>query len=90
MLSQLFQYLLNSFHILFAFIFSIDEDIIEVHYHKNVEFFCQDLINVVLKCDRCIGQSKRHYLVFKMAIAAFKGHFLFIVFFDPHLIVTIG
>ncbi len=40
MLLQLLQHLLNSFYVLFAFIFSIDKDVIEVNYHKNMEFLC--------------------------------------------------
>ncbi len=75
---------------LFAFALSVDEDVIKVHYDKNVKLLCQDLVNVALECGRCIGQSKRHHLVFKIAIAGPKGRLLFIAFFDPHLMIGIG
>ncbi len=39
MLLKLLQHLSNGLHMLFAFTFSVDEDVIEVHYHENVEFF---------------------------------------------------
>ena len=90
MLLQLLQHSSNNFYMLFAFTFSIDKDIIKVYYHKNVEFLCYDFIDVALECGRCVGQSKKHHLVHKMAIAAFEGHFLFITFFDPHSIISIG
>ena len=73
----------------FTFAFGINEDVIGVHYHKNVEFFCHDLINVVLERSQYISQSKKHHLVFKIAIVALKGHLLFIAFSNPYLIIGI-
>ncbi len=75
---------------LFALAFSVDEDVIEIHYHKNVKFFGQDLVDVTLKRGRCVGQSERHDLVLEMAIAGTEGRLPFIAFFDPHLMVGIG
>ncbi len=49
MLLQLLQHLLNGFHMLFVFAFGIDEDVIKIHYHENVELFCKDLIDVAQK-----------------------------------------
>ena len=34
---------------LFAFALGIDKDVIEIHYHKNIELLCQDLINIALE-----------------------------------------
>ncbi len=90
MLLQLLQHLLKCLHVLFAFAFSIDENVIEVHYNKNVELFCQDLIDVTLKRDRYVGQSKRHELVHKVAIAGPESRLLFVAFLDPYLMVGIG
>ncbi len=73
-----------------SFTFGIDEGIIEVHYHKNVELLYQDLIDIALERSRYIGQSKKHHLVFEMAIAGPEGCFPFIAFSDPHLIVDIS
>ena len=90
MLLQLLQYLWNGLHVLLTFIFGVDDNIIEVHYHKNVKILCQDLVDIVLKCSRYIGQSKKHHLVLEMAIAALEDRFLFIAFSDLHLMVGIG
>ena len=74
---------------LFAFALGIDKNVIKVHYYKNIELFCQDLIDIALEYGQCIGQSKKHYLVFEMAITSPESHFLFITFPNPHLMVGI-
>ena len=75
---------------LFALTLSINKNVIEIHYHENVKLFGQDLIDVALKCGRCVSQSKKQNLVLKMAIAGPESHLLLIAFPDPHLIVGIG
>ena len=75
---------------LFVFAFGVDEDVIKVHYHKNVKLFCQNLIDVVLKHGQCIDQSKKYHLVLKMAIASFESHFSLIAFPNTFSIVGIG
>ena len=90
MLLQLLQHSLNSLYVLFAFAFGIDKDIIKVHYYKNIELFYQNLIDVALERGRYVYQSKRHYLVLKIAIADLEGCLSLIVFSDPHFMVDIG
>ncbi len=90
MLSQLFQHLLDNFHVLFSFAFGVDEIVIKIYYYENIEFFCQDLANVVLESGRCVGQSKRHYLVLKMVIVGPENCLPFITFSDSHLMVGIN
>ncbi len=75
---------------LFALTLSIDEDVIKIHYYEDVELFGQDLVDVTLKRDRCIGQSERHDLVLEMAVAGPEGRLPFVVFSDPHSMVGIG
>ncbi len=75
---------------LFALTLSVDEDVIEIHYYKDVELLDQDLVDVTLKHGRCIGQSERHDLVFEMAIADPEGRLPFVTFPDPHSMVGIG
>ncbi len=90
MLPQLVQHPLNGLYVLFTFALDVDEDVIEVYYYKNVELFCQDLVDVARKCGRYIGQSKRHDLIFKVTIVSLKGCLTFITFLDLHLMVGIG
>ena len=75
---------------LFAFVFNVDEDIIEIYYYKNVKLFCQDLVDTALERGRCIGQSKRHHLVFKILIASLEDRLPFVFLPNSHLIVGIG
>ena len=72
---------------LFAFAFGVDKDINQIYYYKNVELLYQNLVNISLKCDRYIGQSKRHQLILEIAIASPESCFLFIAFPNSHLIV---
>ncbi len=74
----------------FALILGVDEDVIEVHYDKNIELLYQNLVDVALECDRCVSQSKRYYLVLEMAIASLEGRLLFVAFPDSHSMVNIG
>ncbi len=90
MLLQLLQHLSNDFNILFSFTFNLDEDVIETYYYENVEFLYQDLINIALKSSWCICQSKKHHLIFEIAIAGSKDCFQFVTFSDPHPMIDIG
>ena len=39
----------NGINVGLAWVLSIDEDVIEVNNDKDIEFLCQDLVNIVLK-----------------------------------------
>ncbi len=75
---------------LFALVLSVDEDVIKIYYHRNVEVLYQDLVDVTLKYGRRVGQSKRHDLIFEVTIAGPEGYLLFIAFPDPHSMVGIS
>ncbi len=75
---------------LFTFALGVDEDVIEVHNHENVELLCQDCVDVALKRGRRVGQSKRHDLIFEVTITGPEGYLPFIIFSDPHSMVGIG
>ncbi len=90
MLPQLVKHPSDGLYVLFVFAFGVDEDVIKVHYHKNVEFFCQDLDDIILERNRCVSQSKRHDLIFEMVIAGPEGRLPFIAFPDLHSMVGIG
>ena len=75
---------------LFAFAFGVNKDVIEVHYHKNVKFFYQNLVDITLEYGQCIGQSKRYHLILKMAIASLQSRFPFITFPNLYSMVGVG
>ena len=49
----------NGVDVKLAWVVGIDEDVIKVNNDKNIEFLCQDLINIALKAGWCVGQPKR-------------------------------
>ena len=75
---------------LFIFDLNVDENVIEVYYHKNVELFYRELVDITLECGRCIDLSKRYHLVLKIVIADFEGPLLFVFFPNLYLMVGIG
>ena len=40
---------------LFSLALGVDKDVIEVHHHKNVELFRQDLVDIILEHSQYIG-----------------------------------
>ncbi len=75
---------------LFALALSVDKDVIEIHYYKDVELLGQDLVDVTLKRGQSVGQSERHDLVLEMAIAGPEGRVPFIAFPNPHSMIGIS
>ena len=71
----------------FALIFDVDEDIIQIHNNKDIKFFRKDLIDVALECCRSVGQSKKHYLIFEVAVSGPKSSFSLIFFANSHLVI---
>ena len=69
------------------FVINIDKNTIHIHNDKDIELFNKDLIDIFLKACQHICQSKKHYLVFKMAKPSFKNYLLFIFFANSHLMI---
>ncbi len=74
----------------FSLVFSVDENVIEVHDNKDVEFLRQDLVDVTLKHCCGVGQVKRNNLVLEMAVTGLADRLSFVAFPDPYLMIGIG
>ena len=74
----------------FALIFGVDEDIIQIHNDQDIEFFRKNLIDVALECCRSIVQSKKHYLIFEVAVSDPESSFPLISFANSHLVIGTG
>ena len=85
---QFFKNPSNGINVNLAWVFSLDDNIIKVKNDKNIEFFSQNLVNIALEAGPCIGEPKRHYLLFEMAISSLKSRFPFIALFYPHSMVS--
>lgn len=70
-----------------AFIFGINQDIIQGNNNQHNKFFYEDLINVTLKSGQGIKKSKKHYLILQMVVSNAKNCFIFIAYYYFHHIV---
>ena len=74
----------------FSFVFGVDENIIQIYNDKDIELFRKDLIDIALEGYRSVGQSKRYYLILKVAVSGLEGSFPLISFANSHLVIGIG
>ena len=74
----------------FALIFGVDEDIIQIHNDKDIELFREDLIDVALECYWSVGQSKRHHLIFEVAVSGPESSLPLISFANSHPVIGTG
>ena len=77
-------------NITFSLVFGVDENIIQIYNDKDMEFFRKDFIKVALEYCRSVGQSKRHHLIFKVAVSSPKSSLPLIFFANSHLVVSTG
>ena len=71
----------------FAFILGVNEHIIQIHNDKGIELFYYDLIDVVLEYCRSIGQSKRHHLIFEVAVSGPESSLPLIFLANSYLVI---
>ena len=65
-------------------IINIDEDVDQINHDKDVKRFSKNLINISLESCQCIYQSKKHYLILKVAIPCLKRDLSFVSLADSH------
>lgn len=70
-------------------IVDVDQNIIKVHYNKNVKFSIKDLIYIALKTAWCIGKTKRYDLIFEVDILNLKSSLLFVIFLNFYLKISV-
>ena len=63
-----FRNLLDSFHVILAYIFIIYQDVIKIHDNKNIKFFHLDFINVALKVGKSVEKTEKYDLVLEIAV----------------------
>ena len=69
---------------------SLVQDIVQIHYDKDVKLFSKDFINVALKTGRGNGEFQKHDLILKVAVPNTKNCLSFIAFSNSHLVVGTG
>ena len=88
--AQLVKNLTYCLDMAFALIFGVDEDIIQIHNDKDIKLFRENLIDIALKCCQSVGQSKRHYLIFEVAVSGPESSLLLISFVNSHTVIGTG
>ena len=74
----------------FSLVFGVNGDIIQIHNDKDIEFFRKDFIDVALKYYWSIGQSKKHYLILKVAVSGPESSLPLISFANSYPMVGTG
>lgn len=69
-------------------IFAININIMKINNDKNVKVFGLIAFNIIFKTSLSVEKTKKHYLIFKIAISILKSYFLFIAFFNLYFIVN--
>ncbi len=87
MFPQLFQYPLHCLNVGLSWIFSIDQDIVQVYHKEDIKLFSENFVDVALKTGGCVKKAERHYLVFKVAVSGAKSRLPFVTFSNPHLMI---
>jgi hypothetical protein len=84
--SKLFQ---NKTYMVFMFchVFWVNEDVIDVTDNKIIQILMVDIIQYILKDNKCISKAEEHHNIFKMAITSSKHRLPFITFSNMHQVV---
>lgn len=68
----------------------MNQNVIQIDYDKDVNFFDKDLIDITLKTGQTVKESKKHDPILEIAVPNTKGSLLFVIFLNLYLMVGIG
>ena len=69
-------------------IVQVDQDVVEVNYHADIEHICEYWVYKLLECGQGIGEAERHYQPLIGAISGSEGHFPLITISDANQMVS--
>ena len=70
--------------------FGVDKNIVQVYDDVDVQYVSEYVIHEVLEYCWCIGESKRHHIVFKLAISCAECSFPFVSRRDANEVVRMS
>ena len=85
-LAQVLKHFLNMFDVVLHTV-QIDQDVVKVYYHTDIEHICKDQVDKLLESGQGIGEAKGHHLPFIAAIASAEGSFPLISYGDANQMV---
>ena len=87
-LAESSEYLADMFSVVLGVV-GVDENVVEVDHHADVEQVREDLVDKTLECRGRVGKSERHYQPLERSVAGPKGGFPLISGRDPDEIVGV-
>ena len=87
--SVFFENLLNSFHVILAGVFEVNQNVIKVYNEKNIKYFYQNFVDVTLKAGRNIKKIEKYNIVLKILISCLESYFLLVILSNSYLINNI-
>ena len=79
----------DNFHVTLAGIFSVNQDVIEVHDDENIKFYCLNFIDISLEAGGGVGKIKRHDLILEMVILHSEGCFPLVTLLNSHSMICV-
>ena len=78
----LFEAFKDDSEVLFMFfvIAAVDENVVKVYHHTDIDEIAEYLIHECLKSRRCITEAERHYEKFEMTVLGSKSGLVFVAF----------
>src|SRR4051812_42323871 len=67
---------------------AVYQNIVKIDNYKFIKKFVKNIVHQSHECCRGIGQSKRHYYIFKVAVSGSKCCLGNVFFLDSNLVVT--
>ena len=74
MLAQSPKHFLNVFFVILHIV-RVNQDVVEVNYHADIEHICEYRVYEPLECGWGIGEAERHHQPLVGAVSGSEGHF---------------
>ena len=81
---------MHFFDVRLSCILSIDQDIVQVYYNKDIKLFSKNLVDIALKAYEYIEKAEKHHLALKMAVPDTKSRLPLITFSNSYLMIGIN
>ena len=83
------EYLSDMFNMLLR-VLGVDEDVVEVDDHEQVEEVGEDVVHETLECGRCVGEPERHHTPFERSVAGAERGLPFVTLGDTDQVISMS
>ncbi len=71
-----------------SFGLTVYQNIVEIYNYELIKTIVEDIVHQSHECCGGVGQSERHYYIFKMAVSSSECCFWYVLFLDPNLVIA--